>query len=348
MMPGSSAESSDGASEIGASRAALARRIIADRAFALAGRHPRIALLVADIYGRMSYQFRGTLPGEARTTRDELKRLFPDISRRRAHRIRVAQAGSGWRHLLLARLMRAGYSDALLPLARWKDAEHLLTPLDQGIPVIASCWHIGPTAGTRFGFILLDRPTTVVARHTSGVRRASDWEGVGTDPPRGSHVLAYTRSAARLKTGGLVVMACDLPTIRADAPVVSFLGSPMKLKRGFASLSFRYGARIIPVAVRWTRSGGLLYQAFPPLEATLGPREDRMAYEAAVIQEFAVRLESYFRQRPGDLMPGILGKYLRSQKRLSRFERRAAEAGGMPGGDDGSPAAEWDEREPTE
>jgi lauroyl/myristoyl acyltransferase len=221
--------------------------------------------------------------------------------------------------MLASLLLHDGFHERLLDLTRWENEEQLLRPLDEGLPVIAVTWHLGPTPCAGVGFVKLGRPVTAIRRQPREEPISPIFETVYTERPQGSPVWAFNRCLLRLRAGGLVCLAGDITSLGDDDPVLSCFGLSFKLKRGMASLAYLSGARIVPFTVGWDADGSLLFSAQPPLESTLRRGGDRRTFEQMALQEFVERMEASIRAHPENLRPEGMQRFLRHDKQLRQL-----------------------------
>lgn len=232
-------------------------------------------------------------------TADEVRALFPELSRRRAESCaRAIAAGAARDRWVVATLSRHGL-DALRPVVSASGGFATLTG-----PAVLFTFHGG--AWNALGPALERLPGPILSIRQDGLYDPPPpIEVVTTGREPGRRAAALYRAAAVLDRGGLVVAALDV----RDGEVVACrcLGRRLEVARGCLALSRRSGAPLVPVTGAWRRGRIVVDRHDPPIAETGDAlAADALAQDRALGIAAADWLERYLRAHPAETGLGLL------------------------------------------
>ncbi len=173
-------------------------------------------------------------------------------------------------------------------------------------PIIFLTWHAGPIFSLGCAFSRLGVPLLAIRRTGGWFPATPGVDLAATDGSGEARAAAFARGLARLRDGGLVLMAADargFSTTRA----VPFFGRAVAPVRGPFALARMTGAPIVPIVARYTPDGKVGFVLGDPLQDQESGTEKETALAAAAMAWF----ESYIRRNPEQLWVGSL-RWLRS------------------------------------
>lgn len=247
----------------------------------LAARHPRAAFSMAGALGSLRNRLSRRWPEP-----EQVRTLFPALSRSEAARIAWRIAALEARNRLLVRCIRRGER----PPVEVPEAFAALRP-----PLLLGTFHVG--AVHALGPALERLPGPVLALRQGRLYKGT-LEVMSTEGDDQSRAAVFHRALGHLRAGGFVVLALDATS--APGLAVPCLGRKLALARGPFSLARLAGVPIVPLAARWheerveVRTG----------EALAAAGETEMAASAARW------LESYLLESPAELGLGLLRSLL--------------------------------------
>lgn len=234
------------------------------------------------------------------------------------------------RHWREERLDRC--SDA--EFARWtrfRGAEHYEAARAEGRGVILAGSHYAAArtlkiALARFG---IDLVTAGVTTRPQGPWRHGKVHWITAKHDEAERLRALVELRKVLRRGGNVHIAAD-SRIGHGAVEVEFLGRRKRFGQGVAVLASSTRAPVVPVFAVLCAGGRLEVEFLAPL-ARPDPALDREARLAAMVREYAARLEQRCREDPALIMPGgALSLRPHSRRGRPGGEPRARPAGQAP------------------
>ena len=241
----------------------------------LAARHPRAAFSMAGALGSLRNRLSRRWPEP-----EQVRTLFPALSRSEAARIAWRIAALEARNRLLVRCIRRGER----PPVEVPEAFAALRP-----PLLLGTFHVG--AVHALGPALERLPGPVLALRQGRLYKGT-LEVMSTEGDEQSRAAVFHRALGHLRAGGFVVLALDA----GPGLAVSCLGRKLELARGPFALARLAGAPIVPLAARWRQERVEVRTG----EAIIPAGEAEMAASAARW------LESYLLESPSELGLGLL------------------------------------------
>ncbi len=274
------------------------------RLAALAGSHPAAALRAAGGFGRLRNRLSGAWPSP-----EQVGGLFPRLDRAAAARVAWRIGGMECRNRLLVEIIRRAGSAALRPLLRQPSPLAALRP-----PLVLCFFHVGAMQG--LGAALEQLPAPVLA-FRQGLLAAGrpPLEVVSTEGDDQARAAAFHRGLDRLRRGGFVAMAIDLPPARTLA--APCLGRSLALSRGPFALARLAGCPLVPFVARW-RQGRIDTVHGAPLAT------DSAIDEIALARTAASWLERYLLDTPAEMGLGLLRDLLAAETAAASAPRRPA------------------------
>lgn len=261
----------------------------------MAARRPRLAYAAAGVLGSLRNRLSRRWPAP-----EQVRLLFPRLTRQDASRIAWEIAGNEGRNRLLIEAIRRAGPAAVRPLVA--TTAEVFAPLRP--PLLLGMFHTGAIQALNVaverlpGRVLVLRqgalyppmpPVAVESTDGDGQRRAA----------------AFRRALLHLKEGGFVVLALDV--VQGPGLPVSCLGHRLELARGPFALARLTGAPIRPLVARWER-GRIGIVVGDELGANLPSVSGREApeWEGDLAASAARWLERYLEGSPVELGLGLL------------------------------------------
>lgn len=236
-------------------------------------RNPRTAFFLAGALGSIRNRLSRRWPRP-----DQVRALFPSLSRSEAARVAWRIAALEARNRLLVRRIRQG----LKPLVDVPGSFATLRP-----PLLLGTFHAGAIHG--LGPALERLPGPVLALR-EGRLHPADWV-VSTEGDEQGRAAVLARALAHLEAGGFVVTALDV----GPGPSAPCLGQALEMSRGPFALARMAKVPIVPLVGRWRKD-----------------RVEIVTGEAFREPESAARwLESHLLESPAELGLGLLRSLLR-------------------------------------
>jgi lauroyl/myristoyl acyltransferase len=266
----------------------------------LAARRPRLAYAVAGALGSLRNRLSRRWPSP-----EQIQILFPQLTRREAHRIAWEIAGNEGRNRLLIETIRRAGPAAMRPLvATSAKVFAVLRP-----PLVLGMFHTGAIQALNVAVERLPG-RVLVLRQGLLFPPVPPVETESTDGDGQRRAAAFRRALLHLKEGGFVVLALDV--VQGASLGVSCLGRPLELARGPFALARLTGAPIRPLVARWER-GRIGIVVGDELEAPAG--------EGDCAAASARWLERYLAESPVEVGLGLLRALLGSALTRESGER---------------------------
>jgi lauroyl/myristoyl acyltransferase len=266
----------------------------------LARRHPRLALRLVAVLGRL----RADRFGHRRTPSSaEVAARLGIVDARAIDRIRREVLSNELRNHVMRSLARARGIDAVIARMRVSGGEHVLEPHRAGIPVIAVGWHAGAHRGVPAAVLALGLPVTMLHRHNDPPPPATAlpmrWLPVYSTESR---AVFLRRALADLGAGRVVTMLVDGTLDARQQHPAPVLGIPRSVANGVAALARLSRARVVPVTTRWVgTSSRIAAEIHPALPDPRADRRDAAAFDAELVAGVAAFFERWLRAHPGSL-----------------------------------------------
>lgn len=256
--------------------------------------HPRAGLALSS---RIGYWGHGLLTRKPLPSLEDLSAVFGELEPRRARRLRRELASLDDCNRVCMYLIRNKGMDSVLPLLR-VDAEPLERLLEENTPVIVIAWHLGPPRHMMATLQKLGVKALMVVKSWNTASEAFDQLEVRSLDSDG-HPAAFLKHALEvLKTGGVVGMAMDGGS--GERHSNRYLGRPIEIGRGAASLARLTGARLVPVTARWIgHSGRWETRLHPPIPEPQVDRKQVARFEAELLDATVGWFDDFTRQNPG-------------------------------------------------
>lgn len=256
--------------------------------------HPRAGLSLS---ARIGYWGGDRFAERSLPSLDELSALFGELEPRRAGRIRRELASLDHCNRTLRYLIRKRGIHSVLPLmcVRSEPIERLLS---ENIPVIAVGWHLGPYFHLMTGLHALGRDALLaVLRSDQTPEEFSRIEVRALDEE--ALLAGFLRRAVDvLKAGGIVGVAMDGRLGAGHS--TRYLGQPIQIGRGAASLARITGARLVPVTARWLGHSGRWEVRFhPALPESRADRKQAALFEEQLLNATVGWFDDFTRRNPG-------------------------------------------------
>ena len=192
------------------------------------------------------------------------------------------------RNEVFVRAVRRSGPDAFRPLVTIPDALREL----EG-PCILGAFHVGALHATGMA---LEQMEHAVLGFREGdfvpLRAPAEVRRVGVDEQQ--RARSFHAALERLRAGGIVLLALDVAP--GAAIPTQCLGRDLQLARGAFALARLARAPIVPFAMRWTAQGAEAHLGTPLVAES----------EGELAQSAASWLEAYLRERPTEIMLGLL------------------------------------------
>ena len=243
--------------------------------------------------GRRVHRLHPTRPSPA-----EVAALFAGVPAVTATAMAGLMSGARYQNRALVEIARRRGVSLLRDLVDPASLDGLRALL--GSPAILVAWHVGPPFGLAGAFeavglhVLLLRKT--LSYGTTPTLEVAAVDGGGSD-----RSAAFRLALARLRAGGVVLIAVDVGEASQTAPVPCF-GRARSMARGPFALARLTGVPLLPLAARLDDDQRVRVSMGAPLAgAGLGD-----ALEASLAAGAAAWLEGFVRDAPGQLRRSVL------------------------------------------
>ena len=274
---------------------------------ALARGDPHLAVFYGSLVGRIVGRLR--LYG---ATPDEIGALFGSLPDRRRRAIAQTVCAAAWMDRVVSPLVqRVGYDDFNRMVVSHCDEQIRRLHWERRAAILGFM-HSGPLLGMSSTLHRLEIPALVItrARHHRGKTPLDVCHVADT---AASRRFTLKRAVDKLRTGGIVLWALDLPgTSRLR---VRIFGRELAFARGPFAAARLSGALLLPLTACWTSRRRIEVRSGEPL----GPpghasrpsdhsRNRALAMEQALAADASAWFEDYYRKHPEQISMALLRK----------------------------------------
>jgi hypothetical protein len=235
----------------------------------------------------------------ARPAVSDVAALFHDIPPADAATIAHAMSGARYQNRALVEIARRRGLALLRDVVDPAGVE-ALRPLVGGGPAILVGWHVGPPFGLAGAFEAVGLQVLLLRRALS-YGTTPTLEVAPTDGGQDERSSAFRQALARLREGGVVLLAVDASDVAQTAPVPCF-GRARSMARGPFALARLTGAPVLPIAA--ALDGDRVVRVAIGSRLTGDGEGD--ALEASLAAGAAAWLEGFLRRSPGQLRRCVL------------------------------------------